>query len=65
MDFNETIQGEQYSFSCIAQNLFLVSATTTQYLLYKTNSWKCADEVSKQLLEKLGTVIDERQRVMS
>jgi hypothetical protein len=64
MDFTETIQGEQYSFSCIAQNLFLVTAATSQFILYKTNAWKCADEVSKPLLERLGTIIDRHQKVM-
>jgi len=65
MDFSETIHGEQYSFSCIAQNLFLVTAAKAEYILYKTNSWKCADEVSKPLVEKLGAIIEQHQRVMS
>jgi hypothetical protein len=60
MEFNEILEGNKYSFSYIAKNLFLVTGADCEYILYKTNEWKCAEEVPNDLLEKLGYLIDKR-----
>ena len=61
MEFDATVQGERYHFSSLNQNLFLVSSPRTEYLLYNNDrNWKCADEIEDQLLQNLGTAINER-----
>ena len=65
MEFIELIQGEKYSFSYVAKNLFLVTAANKEFILYKTIDWHCADEIEEQLLEMLGQTIDAHLQVTS
>lgn len=59
MKFEATIQEETYIFSSIRNNLFLVSGSSGEYILYRTSKWNCADDIPGKLVLKLGEAIDE------
>ena len=65
MEFVATIEGHKYLFTSLNKNSFLISGNNTEYILYKSRQWKCADEITFQLLEAFGEVIDERMAVKS
>lgn len=59
MEFDAEVQGENYHFTYINDSSVLVSGRNAEYILYKNNTWRCADEVPRHTLEELGDVIDE------
>ena len=60
MEFDAIVSGENYRFSSLNQNSFLISGPRAEYILYKRNRlWYCADEIEKDLLEKLSGVLEE------
>jgi len=48
MEFETTLHGENYRFS----------------LLYKTKTWRCADDLPMKTVEKLGVAIEEHLHVL-
>ena len=60
MEFTAIVWGENYRFFPLNKNSFLISGNQAEYILYKTRKWNCADEISTDLLSKLGQVIEER-----
>jgi hypothetical protein len=63
MEFTAVIQGENFHFSPLNQNSFLICGNHREYILYKSKNWQCADEISTDLLYKLGKVIEENYRI--
>jgi len=60
MKFEATVQNQTFTFTSISSTSFLVSGKSGEYILYKTKKkWNCADDVSNDFIQKLGTVIDE------
>lgn len=59
MEFDAEIHGENYHFTSINSSSVLVSGRNAEYILYKSRTWRCADELPKQTVEELGEVIDE------
>ena len=64
MEFTAIIHGETYRFSLLNKNSFLVSGNRSEYILYKTGNWHCADEISPGLVSKLGEAIEEYLHVL-
>jgi hypothetical protein len=62
MEFDAEVQGECYHFTSINNSSILVSGTNGEYILYKNQTWRCADELSREIIEELGEVIDEHMR---
>ena len=60
MEFYELIHGENFQFSKIGNQQFLISSENKEYILYKKNDWVCAEDVPEELLENLGAAIDKR-----
>lgn len=58
MEFAALVWGEEYRFSFLNNNSVLVSGRQGDYILYKAEIWRCADEVSPDMVEELGEVID-------
>ena len=63
MEFVATIEGQKYRFSYLNKNSFLISGNQCEYIVYKTKEWKCADEITSDLLETFGEVIEEHLTV--
>ena len=59
MEFEVPVHGEVYRFSLLNNTSVLVSCRYGEYILYKTKTWRCADDLPKTLVEELGEVIDE------
>lgn len=59
MEFDAEVKGERFHFTPINNNSVLVSGSGAEYILYKTISWRCADELPRQTVKELGEVIDE------
>jgi hypothetical protein len=62
MEFEAVVLGEVYRFSFLNNNSVLVSGKDADYILYKNKVWKCADDISADMVEELGEVIDEQVR---
>ena len=62
MEFFEWIHGENFQFSKIGNQQFLISSENKEYIIYKKKDWVCAEEVPEELLENLGAAIDKRTR---
>jgi hypothetical protein len=62
MEFDAIVFGEKYSFSPLTNDSFLITGKQGQYILYKRDIWRCADEITLPLLQKLGEVIDEHRQ---
>ena len=60
MEFYELIHGENFQFSKIGNQQFLISSENKEYILYKKNDWVCAEDVPEELLENLGAAIEKR-----
>lgn len=60
MEFDAEVQGQCYHFTSINNDSILVSGRNGEYILYKNRIWRCAEELSREILEELGEVIDER-----
>jgi hypothetical protein len=63
MEFDAEVQGKNYHFSPINGSSVLVSGGNAEYILYKNKIWRCADELSSEILEELGDIIDEHMHV--
>jgi len=59
MEFDSELQGEHYHFTSINSNSILVSGRNAEYILYKNRTWRCADELPREIVEELGEIIDE------
>jgi hypothetical protein len=59
MEFTASVQGLAYHFLLLKKNTFLVSHNNVEYILYKADVWKCADERANDLTEDLGAAIDD------
>lgn len=64
MEFDAEVRGERYHFSPINNSSVLVSGRNAEYILYKNNVWKCADELAKDTVEELGEIIEERMQIL-
>ena len=62
MEFFELIQGENYQFSKIGNQQFLISSANKEYIIYKKKDWTCAEDVPEELLENLGAAIEKRTK---
>ena len=61
MEFDAVVSGDNYRFSSLSQTSFLVSGPKAEYILYNRNQhWHCADEIEKDLLQKLSGVLEDR-----
>ena len=65
MEFTAVIQGENFHFSPLNKNSFLICGNHCEYILYKSKKWQCADEISADLLLKLGRAIEEHLRLVN
>lgn len=59
MEFQATVLGQNYLFTYLNENTVLVSGKNVEYILYKKNEWRCADEITRHLLMQFGKVINE------
>ena len=59
MEFHTTVSGQVFSVSYLQRNTYLVSSGSKEYIVYKADVWKCAEDVQKDLLEQLGEAIEE------
>ena len=64
MEFDAEVRGERYHFSPINNSSVLVSGRNAEYILYKNNVWKSADELPRDTVKELGEIIDERMQVL-
>lgn len=62
MEFDSELLGEHYHFTSINSNSILVSGRDAEYILYKNRTWRCADELSREIVEELGEIIDEHMK---
>jgi hypothetical protein len=58
MEFAADIRGENYRFSFLNSYSVLVSSHRGEYILYKNQRWRCADDVPREMIEELGEIID-------
>ena len=58
MEFEAAVHGESYRFSMLNNTSVLVSCRQGEYILYKTKTWRCADDLPRTLVEELGEVIE-------
>ena len=65
MEFDAEVRGERYHFSPINNSSVLVSGRNAEYILYKNNVWKSADELPKDTVEELGEIIEERMQILN
>lgn len=63
MEFSATVRGENYRFSLLNHTSVLVSSPKGDYILYKSKTWRCADDLSSEIVDELGEVIDEHLNV--
>ena len=63
MEFDAELRGQGYHFSFLNNHSVLVSGRQGEYILYKTTTWRCADDLPKDILEELGEIIDEHLSV--
>jgi hypothetical protein len=63
MEFEAVVRGEDYRFSFLNHTSVLVTSKKGEYILYKNKTWRCADELSSDIVRELGDIIEERIRV--
>jgi hypothetical protein len=59
MEFDAEVRGQDYHFSFLNNYSVLVSARHGEYILYKNSTWRCADDLPRDVVEELGEIIDE------
>ena len=64
MQFNAVVSGENYQFHFINSSTVLISGPKTEYILYKTRGWNCADDIPRDLLHGLSEAIEQHQAVL-
>ena len=62
MEFDAVVRGEEYRFTSLNDHSVLVSGQHGDYILYKKKVWRCADDVSVEMVEELGKSIDHYMR---
>jgi hypothetical protein len=63
MEFEAAVRGEEYRFSFLNNTSVLVSGRQGEYILYKSKTWRCADDLPTEIVEELGEIIEERIQV--
>jgi hypothetical protein len=63
MEFETAVRGEYYRFSFLNTSSVLVSGQRGEYILYKNRTWRCADDLSNEIVEELGDIIEEHLQV--
>ena len=61
MEFSATIERELYSFSQVSNSSYLVTGNNLSIIVYKSKTWRCADDVPEKLVNTLGQVIEKFQ----
>jgi hypothetical protein len=59
MEFDAVVRGKKYHLCFLNNSSVLVSGQQGDYILYKNKLWRCADDISKDLVRELGAVIEE------
>lgn len=62
MEFDAIVFGQPYTFSPLTKDSYLISGSQAEYILYKRDIWRCADEITLELLQKLGAAIEARMQ---
>jgi hypothetical protein len=60
MEFEAAVRGEDYRFSFLNNTSVLVSGRQGEYILYKSKTWRCADDLPTEIVEEFGDIIDQR-----
>jgi hypothetical protein len=63
MEFEAAVRGEEYRFSLLNNTSVLVSGQRGEYILYKNRTWRCADDLPREVVEEFGDVIEEHLQV--
>lgn len=63
MEFTAEVRGRDYRFSLLNNSSVLVSGHRGEYILYKSKTWRCADDLPREVVEELGEVIDKHLNV--
>jgi hypothetical protein len=58
MEFVAAVRGEDYRFSFLNNNSVLVTGRRGEYILYKNKTWRCADDIPREIVEELGEMIE-------
>jgi hypothetical protein len=58
MEFEAVVRGEAYRFSFLDVTSVLVSGRQGEYIFYKNNIWRCADDLPVELVKEFGKIID-------
>jgi hypothetical protein len=64
MEFTAIVSGDIYRFTSLNKSSFLVTGNHNEYILYKSNKWNCADDITVELVIKMGETIDEHLHVL-
>jgi hypothetical protein len=64
MEFETRIDGQLYKISVWNKKEYLVSGEDGDYILYKNGVWKCAETLPPDLIEELGSQIDEKFKTL-
>jgi hypothetical protein len=59
MEFEAEVCGEDYRFIPLNNSSVLVSGKQGEYILYKNQIWRCADDLEKEIVTEFGQIIDE------
>ena len=62
MNFDALVNGELYSFYFIKETTVLVSSSQEEYILYKKKQWHCADQIPANLVNMLGSAIEDHAK---
>jgi hypothetical protein len=54
------LEHEVYNFSQISTTSYLVTGNKFSIIIYKAKAWRCADDVPKGLVARLGEIVDQR-----
>jgi hypothetical protein len=63
MEFEAEVRGEDYHFTSLNNSSVLVSGKKGEYILYKNRTWRCADDLPREIVEELGGIIEERMQI--
>jgi len=62
MEFKARVEDQIYSFASINSTSYLVTGNHDSFILYKSQQWECAGEISSTLLKKLAEQIEHQDR---
>ena len=63
MEFEAEINGEGYRFTPLNNSSVLVSGNRGEYILYKHQTWRCADDLPREMVTEFGQIIDEHFQI--